>query len=148
MSLRQVIGGHRAFVTKLATKIHEALQLSEPDEIQLKSWLPVLHYKEKEVSSLYEKLINTLEEDSDICVAVEDHGNFIERVQRLIVEIEQKLARNSTKEKEYVRVNLPKIQLPEFEGGSSEWDAFWDLFQANVGVRTDLSPAMKLSYLK
>ena len=43
---------------------------------------------------------------------------------------------------------LPEIKLPIFSGDYTEFDSFYDQFQAQIGKRTDLDPVIKLQYLK
>lgn len=44
--------------------------------------------------------------------------------------------------------NLPKLDLPQFDGEPIHWQEFSDLFRSTIGDRTDLRPIEKLSYLK
>ena len=43
---------------------------------------------------------------------------------------------------------LPKLNLPVFKGGYTEWVGFWNLFENAINSRTDLNPSVKLQYLK
>ena len=43
---------------------------------------------------------------------------------------------------------LPKLELPVFSGGYTEWIAFYDLFDCAINKRADLSDVQKLQYLK
>ena len=46
-----------------------------------------------------------------------------------------------------VRVNLPKLQLPTFDGDIQQWPEFWDIFKFSVHER-NLTRVSKFSYLK
>ena len=46
-----------------------------------------------------------------------------------------------------VKVNLPKIQLPNFEGNVQQWTEFWDMFKTCVDEQ-NISKACKFNYLK
>lgn len=43
---------------------------------------------------------------------------------------------------------LPIIKLPTFSGDYTEYESFFDQFQAQIGKRCDLEPVTKLQYLK
>lgn len=43
---------------------------------------------------------------------------------------------------------LPTLKLPTFAGDYTEFDSFFDQFQAQIGQREDLAPVTKLQYLK
>ena len=45
-------------------------------------------------------------------------------------------------------VNLPKLNLPKFDGDPKQWTPFWDLYAANVHNNERLTPIQKLSYLR
>ena len=42
---------------------------------------------------------------------------------------------------------LPKATLPKFGGDCSQWNKFWQTFNAMVHKRTDLEPVIKFQYL-
>ena len=44
--------------------------------------------------------------------------------------------------------SLPKLDLPKFSGKFSDWENFRDVFRAVIHRREDLSPVMKLHYLR
>lgn len=45
------------------------------------------------------------------------------------------------------RVNLPKLNLPHFEGNYRNWPSFYDLFNCLIHNNTDLSDVVKFQYL-
>ena len=45
-------------------------------------------------------------------------------------------------------IRLPKLELPTFSGGYTEWQEFIDIFNCAVHDRSDLSDTQKLQYLK
>ena len=47
-----------------------------------------------------------------------------------------------------VRPKLPSIQIPYFSGDYTEFESFFDQFQAQIGSRPDIEPVTKLQYLK
>ena len=44
-------------------------------------------------------------------------------------------------------VNLPKLELPSFNGDKLKWSEFWDTFEATVDQTSSLSDVEKLTYL-
>uniref|UniRef100_A0A914UNU3 Peptidase aspartic putative domain-containing protein n=1 Tax=Plectus sambesii TaxID=2011161 RepID=A0A914UNU3_9BILA len=43
-------------------------------------------------------------------------------------------------------VNLPKLELPTYDGDPLKWSGFWDTFEATVNTQ-EISPIQKLNYL-
>lgn len=43
--------------------------------------------------------------------------------------------------------NLPKFNLPEFNGDILKWKAFWDVFETEVHLKTKFSDATKFNFL-
>jgi hypothetical protein len=46
------------------------------------------------------------------------------------------------------KVNLPKLEIPYFEGSTDDFFDFWELFMSNIDANELLSDVDKLSYLK
>ena len=49
---------------------------------------------------------------------------------------------------EHLRVNLPKLQLPVFDGNLQQWQEFWDIYKATIHERQTMPAVLKFSYLK
>ena len=47
-----------------------------------------------------------------------------------------------------LKINLPKLQLPTFDGNIKNWQEFWDAFKSSIDEQTNLSDVSKFSYLK
>ena len=47
----------------------------------------------------------------------------------------------------HLKVNLPKLQLPVFDGDVQQWQEFWDIFDSSVH-KQNLTKVSKFSYLK
>jgi len=45
-------------------------------------------------------------------------------------------------------VQLPRLELPKFDGSHEHWHEFWDLFQENVHSRSDIGDATKMHLLR
>ena len=48
---------------------------------------------------------------------------------------------------ENLRVNLPKLQLPVFDGNLQQWQEFWDIYKATIHEQQTMPAVSKLSYL-
>ena len=59
----------------------------------------------------------------------------------------ESLSLPKTLEATSLRVNLPKIQLPVFNGNIHNWQEFWDMFQSSIDEQ-NLPAVSKFSYLK
>ena len=49
---------------------------------------------------------------------------------------------------EHLRVNLPKVQLPVFDGNLQQWQEFWDTYKATIHEQQTMPAVSKFSYLK
>ena len=47
-----------------------------------------------------------------------------------------------------LRVNLPRLQLPIFDGNIQQWQEFWDIFNSTIHEQQTLSAVSKFNYLK
>ena len=45
-------------------------------------------------------------------------------------------------------VKLPKLNINKFDGDFTQWNSFWNIFNASVHKRTDLERIEKFTYLK
>ena len=54
---------------------------------------------------------------------------------------------SETQQSHYRSVNLPKLEIPFFNGDKLQWSEFWDTFEATVDQNSHLSNIEKLSYL-
>ena len=48
---------------------------------------------------------------------------------------------------ENLRVNLPKLQLPVFDGNLQQWQEFWDIYKVTIHEQQTMPAVLKLSYL-
>ena len=48
---------------------------------------------------------------------------------------------------ESVRVNLPKLQLPVFDGNLQQWQEFWDIYKATIHEQQTMPAVSKFNYL-
>lgn len=108
----------------------------------------------------YEEALITEKGEAELTSAQEAYYAVWEDYQNKLVQFKSKLrsaksqtttTQNSTPGAQAtasVRPKLPIIKLPFFPGDYTEYEAFYDQFQAQVGSRSDLEPVTKLQYLK
>ena len=48
---------------------------------------------------------------------------------------------------EHLRVNLPKLQLPVFDGNLQQWQEFWDIYKATIHEQQTMPAVSKFSYV-
>ena len=48
---------------------------------------------------------------------------------------------------ENLRVNLPKLQLPVFDGNLQQWQEFWDICKATIHEQQTMPAVSKFNYL-
>ena len=54
----------------------------------------------------------------------------------------------SSKDIVFKDMKLPRIELPKFCGGYTEWVEFYDMFKCAIHDRKDMKPSQKMIYLK
>ena len=47
-----------------------------------------------------------------------------------------------------VRIKLPKLELPKFNGDIKQWQGFWDQFDSSINKNASLTDIEKFNYLK
>ena len=47
----------------------------------------------------------------------------------------------------YNNTNLPKLQLPVFDGNLQQWQEFWDIYKATVHKQQTMPAVSKFNYL-
>ena len=64
-----------------------------------------------------------------------------------MLQSEQRQAGTETRGPHHSSVNVPKLELPSFNGDKLKWSEFWDTLEATVDQNSNLSNIEKLSYL-
>ena len=67
--------------------------------------------------------------------------------QLMLHQSEQRQEWIGTRAPQHSSVNLPKLELPSFNGDKLKWSEFWDTFEATVDQNSSLSDVEKLTYL-
>ena len=69
------------------------------------------------------------------------------QVQQLITDKQEQQVGQGSQGQSNRSVNLPKLEIPSFNGDALRWSEFWDYFEASVDKNRGLSGIEKLSYL-
>lgn len=90
--------------------------------------------------------------DDDMSMVLQRNDEIIDRANELLIKIddELKLSPKSIAAPQLATkqlVNLPKLNLPEFDGTESHFNQFWELFLTNIDSAPNLTKIGKLTYL-
>ena len=69
------------------------------------------------------------------------------QLEQLMIERQQSREGSAIQGSHQRSVNLPKLEIPYFNGDKLRWSEFWDTFDASVDQNNNLSNIEKLSYL-
>ena len=154
-------GGQRAWVTKkirtantmfLILKDSPLEDEMRQDLVILKETLSKRLKQLDEMNMKVQELLPVTDIENDIAECYdreEEITSIIQKISKLQVDKErssEKEGDDTLKEKHYT--NLPKLNLPTFDGDPKQWTPFWDLYSATVHDNEKLSPIQKLSYLR
>lgn len=149
----------RSSVSKLETKV---LKVIESDSIEYQE-LRVLRIQVNEKQNqldIVNKEIEDIIDIQDLEKEVEDSEKWSEKLIRIKCQIESKIESCSqnisdVKKQDEISipvskqsVNLPKFDLPHFNGSLEEWLNFKQIFISTIHENSDLSDLQKLQYLK
>ena len=100
----------------------------------------------------YEDAVIEAKDEALLGALTNEHDQWVDRYYSKCRECELKIksqtnAGGNTSSSVDIRVKLPKVELPEFDGDITQWKGFKEKFGSLVGDRTDLSNINKLVYL-
>ena len=149
-SLRRSRKGHKSHITVLRNKIPNVLQKN--DITELKGLCESLTKAIEKVENLDEQISSLITEDEAITQEITQAGeyNFSVRVDihKLNEAITAALPSTSYIPPKSVGVKLPKLNIKKFDGDFTQWNSFWDIYEASVHRRTDIEGVEKFTYLK
>ena len=153
----------RKSVTKTCHELENLLQ-SDPSTITREKIGPlaaVLREKAERLYSLDDKTLSLMTEQESIDTAIEEEVSRTEEYRETITSLSERvsmyfqnlpepakssIAGDSTESRPSSYSNLPKLQLPTFNGDYLEWRSFWDNFAAAVHD-IELPAVRKFAYL-
>ena len=139
----------------------DSLNLSDADVSALKSSLVALNSKfeqcEKVDTELEEVLLDEIEDGAELDAFFDevDEVTFINRgklnkldflVSKFDKTVAPEIAQPPTSGIS-LRLKLPELNLPTFDGNITEWCGFWERFQSQIGDSPDLPNSAKFTYL-
>lgn len=143
----------RGWVTRAVSQIEKAASKPDLDFDVLEA---AVENFDKRVSTLdesqeeYERII---EDEKELLAAIDNAADFREkafesrvRAVKLIKRSEKGSPVDSKSTYGESSAKLPKLVLPSFSGECTQWQGFWDQFQAVVGY-SDLADVTKFTYL-
>lgn len=153
----------RSQVTKILGKENTLIESEDIIKIQVyKEQLlekkQDLRQIDKEIMDITKDTDDEMEKEYEISESYNEKIlEVIKRVEVILKEKEKKKEKSqeilkipNTSEEDKKRTfsaRLPKVELPFFEGDINKWYAFWQIFEANIHQREDLSIIEKLTYL-
>ena len=163
---KKVRTGHRCHLKKMCTTVDNILKEYNPSlESELLSIRECLVRKAAVISKLDEELLDSIEDENEIAKEINAAEEFQNFVRKKGIEIEQFLSRIKDeenrnrmpaleqpipiiRERDKVRVKLPKLQIEKFSGDPKQYRAFRDAFDLVANENNDLTDVEKFTYLR
>ena len=159
--------GYRGHLSKLEKDITECINSFDETNINHVSRLNALknNFNEqiKNIKTLDNEIFDLLEEDEieteiensltendkyfDILSRIDAHLNKVPPSTSSSQSSASSLSIPPSSHSDTSEVNLPKINLPFFDGNPLNWQSYWDQFQASVDLKTNIQKVVKFNYL-
>ena len=160
--LRRKEGKRRGFQDVLVCRPREADNILRVvdgvDPVKLEQLRLYVNEKHSALKKLDEEILELLDDDEAIVAEITNADKFNDRIYESLAEIEVHLRGVSrVKVRDHVSVsssdiasktNLPKLNLPVFNGNVTEWTTFWDLYDVAINSNDSLSPVQKFTHLR
>ena len=164
--------GHRLFVRNIHGIIKDIFnknrenlaEISVADRVKLQSLQRSLEEQSKDIEELDKFVLEALTADDNIEKEISEKCDFSNLLREAIclaaaacldAKAESQKSDTATGSSSFVgsgakpkKINLPKLQLPIFDGNPLEWITFWDSFQSTIGSDEDLNDVDKFKYLR
>ena len=156
--------GHRlvarntiAKVNELLPPIGQELNATPAVRVKLESYQSSLENKRATIASLNNEIEKRFDQQ-DIEKGIVERSTFEEEIEEVICKLNAALTRPQAQVSETavttrpsigtIKVKLPKLSLPYFDGNPTQWTAYWDSFKSTIHNHPDLSKVDKLKYLQ
>ncbi|XP_074657142.1 uncharacterized protein LOC141910307 [Tubulanus polymorphus] len=150
-SLKAIRTAQRKVLTRYVNDAKVILSINNPEDVQkLSNIADKIRSKLHVFSTNHDEIIPLLSA-VDIEKVFEEHDRYEVNAESTLYEISGFSSRQSQSNlsiSEFKHVQLPKLQLPKFNGNVLDWNNFWDSFDCVVHKRHDLSEVDKFTYLK
>ena len=145
----------RGWVTRASHAMTNILATDPVDQVELTDAVDEYDKRLKNLDSVQED-IEILLDQKDLEENISEAGDFRDQSRKARIQAAKVLANLQKKAKSEAdtshnvgaenSVKLPKLELPKFKGNLTEWQTFWDKFQALVH-ESNLSVISKFTYL-
>eukprot|EP00794_Sanderia_malayensis_P016989 gene16989-18701_t len=164
---KKIRAGHRGHANKVMTEAIFEMQGISPSTIEMEHYVQTLTEKELHLRNLDEEIIMLIDEE-DIETEIFDAEERRTELKKTIVKLKKKLeevsletasfgsshSSNSSNSNQPVHPpsfnipNLPKLELPKYNGDPKRWNEWWDVFVSAIHENGSLTPVFKLRHLK
>ena len=148
----------KGWLTRSAKELRELLDDDSTSQEELEAAVSDFDKRLASLDELQEIVELELDDSDDLEAEINDADSFRRCSRKVCAEAAQRLkparpnpidsndsASNSSKDK--TEVKLPRLELPKFSGDLTDWQSFWDRFEALVD-QSDLPVISKFSYLQ
>ena len=153
-TLKRSISGQKAHITVLRGKLSDVLDRNVRSELE--SLRESLTKAIGKVETLSEQICLLISDEESLAHEITQAGEYSFQV-RIDIHILNEaitvalpgVSGISTVPPSRTRgVKLPKLNIKKFDGDFTQWNSFWDIFNASVHKRTDLEGIEKFTYMK
>ena len=152
-SIRKIL---KEVVEKEFHKANELIKSNVKDKTEgLKSIAEVLKRKSAAIKTLEEEIVELENNHENIAQIIDDGTTFeiecktkLNQIYKFINEGKLEIEDEKFTAKGMNTVNLPQFQISKFAGDPTQWQSFYDSFQAAVGKLKNLSGIEKFNYLR
>ena len=172
---RKIRGGHRAHVKKLLVQVEDSITNFEPSlQDKLSQQKIILREKLDTLKSLDEKILELVDDENEeesIEHEVTEASKITDKITWALVRIDSTLKslqinspitsnpstssgnvslspQSGVASNSEIRAKLPKLEMKNFNGRPTEWQAFIDCFDSAVHLNPKLGNIDKMNYLK
>ena len=146
-------GGHKGVITKRETEVDDAI--ASADKVRIAAVRDSISTNLIKIQTIDENILTLTPVDKYNAVMLEQE-DYVLTVTELLHKLNAALtalvpppvAPAGPTLPVPTNVKLPKLDIRPYGGDVTEWNSFWELYNASVHDRKDLKPIQKFSYLK
>lgn len=145
--------GAKGWVTRSLKELQDLLEDDTTTSELFESAVCVFDHRVATYSELQAEVEIWLE-PADLEADMDETDKFLKNARKIRAQVTKHLKesnqnsdKTSSTSKERSEVKLPRLELPKFSGDLTEWQSFWDRFEALVD-QSELPDISKFSYLQ
>lgn len=159
--LKRTLTAYKGHLTRATNEVDKLLKLPTQEPYDLEAKTNILKKQwarfDEAYSTLETSLLDIGDSEKEVEVIQGDYYLLLDSYEQQVAKLklletknvaEQCTRDNAQPNTSTVMSKLPSIKLPVFGGELTEYEAFIDQFEAQIGKRHDLEPVTKLHYLK